>query len=150
MRNSKSYVTAFKQNKLIKPLKNEVSLDNFGSPSKYTRRLIALFWFYSGNQILIGSPTWELYLLTYTIFRSQKKNIRFGRHRGILFCGSVHHFCISTYTILSSWRKNIGFRTNRGNPILRECTSLLPLFIHYISQRKNIGYQRQRGSPIMR
>ena len=33
MRNSKSYVTAFKQNKLIKPLKNEFSPDNFGSPS---------------------------------------------------------------------------------------------------------------------
>ena len=33
MRNSKSYVITFKQNKLIKPLKNEVSPDNFGSPS---------------------------------------------------------------------------------------------------------------------
>ena len=36
MRNSKSYVTAFKQIKLMKPLKNEVSPDNFGSPSTYS------------------------------------------------------------------------------------------------------------------
>ena len=34
MRNSKSYVTAFKQNKLIKPKKIEFSPDNFGSPSR--------------------------------------------------------------------------------------------------------------------
>ena len=33
MRNSKSYVTAFKQNKLIKPKKNELSPNNFGSTS---------------------------------------------------------------------------------------------------------------------
>ena len=33
MRNSKSYVTAFKQNKLIKPKKIEFSPGNFGSPS---------------------------------------------------------------------------------------------------------------------
>ena len=32
MRNSKSYVTTFKQNKLIKPKKNKFSPDNFGSP----------------------------------------------------------------------------------------------------------------------
>ena len=36
MRNSKSYVTAFKQNKLIKPKKIEFSPDNFGSPSRFT------------------------------------------------------------------------------------------------------------------
>ena len=37
MRNSKSYVTAFKQNKLIKPKKIEFSPDNFGSPSIYIK-----------------------------------------------------------------------------------------------------------------
>ena len=37
IRNSKSYVTAFKQNKLTKPKKNEFSPDNFGSPSSYQK-----------------------------------------------------------------------------------------------------------------
>ena len=33
MRNSKSYVTAFKQNKLIKPIRNKFSPDNYWTPS---------------------------------------------------------------------------------------------------------------------
>ena len=41
MTNSKSYVTAFKQNKLIKPKKIEFSPDNFGSPSSFFYSKIA-------------------------------------------------------------------------------------------------------------